>query len=198
MGRIVPNYRRYYVLGGSYFFTVVTADRCRILTSRTARDHLRAAFAECRERWPFRQDGLVILPDHLHALWTMPEDDPDFSRRWSTIKQLFTQRWLADGGPEAHPPLRDDRRRGVWQQRFWEHRIRDDRDVYNHLDYIHYNPVKHGLVSVPRDWPFSTFRRLVRRGWYDAGWGAGDDAPTSVVQATATAKEPGEFDNEAS
>lgn len=172
----MPNYRRYRVPGGTYFFTVVTQGRARILTTAEARKSFRAAIEECRRQWPFRIDGIVLLPDHLHAIWSLPRGDDDYKTRWAFIKKEFTKRWLAAGGSEQviSPARRARRRRGVWQPRYWEHVIEDEDDFESHLDYIHYNPVKHGLVESPRDWPYSSFHRWVRRGAYDPDWGRGN------------------------
>ena len=169
----MADYRRCYVPGGSFFFTVVTERRAAILGNDRARDLLRAALRDCRQRWPFRLDALVMLPDHLHAIWTLPPEDSDYSKRWGMIKKHFTQSWLAAGGHEQ--PRNDSRhryrRRGVWQRRFWEHTLRDEYDYARHFDYLHYNPVKHGLVRSPRYWPYSTFHYWVERGAYDLDWG---------------------------
>ena len=177
----MPNYRRYRVPGGTYFFTVVTQGRARILTTSEARASLCAAYAECRRRWPFRVDGIVLLPEHLHAIWSLPRGDDDYARRWAFIKKEFIRDWLATGGTEqvVSSARRGRNRRGVWQPRFWEHLIRDDDDFGRHLDYIHYNPVKHGLVDSPKDWPYSSFHRWVGRGAYDPDWGCGDPATLS-------------------
>jgi len=170
----MPNYRRYYVPGASVFFTVVTERRAKILGNDLTRDLLRAAFRDCFERWqPFRVDAMVMLPEHIHAIWTLPPDDCNFSKRWGAIKKHFTDAWLDLGGAEK--PRSDSRlrrrRRGVWQRGFWDHVLRDERDYKRHFDYIHYNPVKHGLVGCPRDWPYSSCHRWIKRGVYDPHWG---------------------------
>jgi putative transposase len=171
----VPNYRRAYAPGGSYFFTLVTAGRAPILCTDNARSCLRRAIRDARRRWPFGLAAIVLLPEHLHCVWTLPAGDAAFSRRWAWIKRAFTQGWLESGGAErgVSPSKRNDGRRGVWQRRFWEHALRDETDFERHCDYVHYNPVKHGLVSCPRDWPFSTFSRFVRAGDYPSDWGCG-------------------------
>jgi len=158
---VMSDYRRCYVPGGSYFFTVVTERRAAILANDRARDCLRDAIRHCQQQLPFRVDALVILPDHIHAIWTLPPDDCDYSKRWGVIKKYFTEHWLALGGAEQSVTasrLRY-RRRGIWQRRFWEHALRDEPDYQNHLDYLHFNPVKHGLVKNVRDWLYSSFRR---------------------------------------
>ena len=115
---------------------------------------------------------MVLLPDHLHALWSLPEGDADFPTRFAVLKKSFTERWLRGGGWEGvvSDSRRRNRRRGVWQRRFWEHVIRDQEDLNQHLDYIHYNPVKHGLARCPHEWAYSTFGRWVKRGGYDPKW----------------------------
>jgi putative transposase len=169
----MPDYRRSYIPGGTFFFTVVTEGRSRWLCEDMARDCLRAAIRGCRRRRPFSLDAMVLLPDHLHAIWTLPPGDIDYSGRWAWIKREFTRLWLASGGPETEvgPGRRDQRRRGVWQPRYWEHTIRDEDDLERHVEYIHFNPVKHGLCRYPSDWPFSSFHRYVRAGHYPAEWG---------------------------
>ena len=171
---VLSDYRRCYVPGGSYFFTVVTERRAGILANDRARDCLRNAIHHCRQLLPFHVDALVILPDHIHAIWTLPTDDCDYSKRWGIIKKHFTQTWLSLGGSEQ--PVSASRlhcrRRGVWQRRFWEHALRNERDYQNHFDYLHYNPVKHGLVKNVRDWPYSSFHRWVEQGVYSNQWGS--------------------------
>ena len=168
----MPNYRRARIPGGTFFFTVVTEKRARFLCDTSARVCLRKALRECRERWPFGIEALVLLPDHLHTIWSLPMHDCDFSRRWAFLKKEFTKLWLERGGIEqARSQSRErNRRRGVWQRRFWEHAIRDDGDLARHLDYIHYNPVKHGVATCPHAWSYSTFHRWVRVGVYAADW----------------------------
>lgn len=173
----MADYRRCYIPGGSFFFTVVTERRAPILGNDLARDLLRAAFRACRQRWPFRVDALVMLRDHLHAIWTLPPGDTDYSKRWGAIKKHFTQSWLALGGPEQPPTASRSRyrRRGIWQRRFWEHTLRDERDYGRHFDYLHYNPVKHGLVKSVKNWPYSTFHRYVKAGVYMNDWAGTKD-----------------------
>ncbi len=162
-------YRRNIVPGGTYFFTVTLADR----TSSALIDHvdtLRMAFRMARQERPFAIDAIVVLPEHLHAIWTLPSNDGDFSGRWKRIKAHFTRRLVAAG--VAVERRRDDEF-AVWQSRFWEHTIRDEADFERHVDYAHFNPVKHGLVNRVRDWPYSSFHAYVRRGLMPADW-AGD------------------------
>lgn len=175
----MPNYRRAYVPGGSYFFTLVTAGRAPLLCTDNGRVCLRRAIQGARVRWPFHTAAIVLLPDHLHSVWTLPAGDSRFSLRWAWIKKEFRKGWIGTGGAEQEvsPSKERDGRRGVWQRRFWEHRLRDETDFERHCDYIHYNPVKHGLVSCPGEWPFSTFLRFVRAGDYPPDWGC-ESKPT--------------------
>jgi putative transposase len=168
----MPNYRRAFSPGGTFFFTLVTYRRARFLCDERARALLHEAIEQCRDEHPFTIDALVLLPDHLHAIWTLPDGDADSSSRWGRIKRAFTQAWTSDHGWEgAVSESRDrERRRGVWQRRFWEHVIRDETDYQRHLDYVHYNPVKHGLAKCPHTWAWSTFHRHVREGHYVADW----------------------------
>ena len=172
----MPDFRRWYVPGGSYFFTLVTDRRAEILCLPTARTLLRAVVRQAQDRWPFRIDGWVLLPDHLHAIWTLPPGDSTYSVRWAWIKKEFTKGWLAAGGVEqvVTAGRAADGRRGVWQPKFWEHTLKDERDFEEHLNYVHFNPVKHGHVRRPVDWAWSTFHRWVRAGVYDRLWGSGD------------------------
>jgi len=173
----MSDYHRAYSPGGTFFFTVVTHDRQAFLCDTDARAHLRAVMQECRRTWPFEIQALVLLPDHLHTIWTLPEGDSDFSRRWGWIKKTFTQRWLACGHPaiKVSETKARRRRRGVWQVRFWEHEIRDERDMKAHFDYIHFNPVRHGLAHCPHAWPYSTFSKWVAQGEYSRDWSCACD-----------------------
>lgn len=169
----MPNYRRNYTSGGSYFFTVVTNNRAKILLVDGARRILREAIKDCQARWPFEIDAFVLLGDHLHTIWTLPANDANYSLCWSYIKKEFSKRYLAAGGQEQerNDSRQHRRERGFWQRRFWEHALRDEKDFERHVDYIHYNPVKHGLVSRAKDYPHSTFHRYQRQGVYDSSWG---------------------------
>ncbi|HEY2894155.1 MAG TPA: transposase [Pirellulales bacterium] len=169
----MSDYRRYFVPGGTYFFTIVTDRRIAIFSDPAARRLLGSVFRRCLDRTPFRVLAIVLLPDHLHCLWSLQPGDSAYSDRWRWLKAEFTRHWLAAGGSEA--PLRQpssrQRRRGVWQRRFWEHTIRNETDLEAHADYIHYNPVRHKLAARPRDWPWSSFHRWVRAGHYSPDWG---------------------------
>lgn len=181
----MPEYRRYFVPGGTYFFTVVTERRAAFFSNAAARRLLGSAMRRCQLRYPVDVIALVLLPDRLHALWALPPGDDAYALRWRWIKREFTRAWLAGGGQEQPrgESRRRQRRRGLWQRRYWEHTIRDEHDLESHFDYIHYNPVKHGLTSCPRDWPWSSFHRWVARGHYPADWGAGIVPPTAWSNA---------------
>ena len=166
----MTNYRRNFLSGGSFFFTVNLAERgLRLLTAHI--DLLRQAFRDVRRRHPFDIDAIVVLPDHLHAVWTLPEDDADFALRWRLIKTIFSHGLAADERISASRAGKGER--GLWQRRYWEHTIRDEGDLVRHVDYIHFNPVKHGHVTRVRDWPYSSFHRMVKLGIYPPDW-AGD------------------------
>jgi putative transposase len=163
----MPNYRRGRVAGGTYFFTVTLRNR-RAATLTNNIDLLRTAVRRVRAHHPFEIDACVVLPDHLHCIWTLPPDDDRYSLRWRLIKSIVSK-----GLPPAERRPRKlcvRSERGIWQRRFWEHTIRDDRDYARHLDYIHFNPVKHGYVPRAADWPYSTFHTYVRDGVLPLDW----------------------------
>jgi len=172
----MPNYRRAYTKGGTYFFTVTTYRRRPVLTQPRMREALRRAVLEVRRSWPFSIDAWVLLPDHLHCVWTLPPNDSDFSGRWAAIKRRVTRAYVeAVGQDVVESASRIARREGsLRQRRFWEHRIRDEEDLRRHVDYVYWNPVKHGYVDRVADWPHSTFHRDVARRIYPPDWGGGD------------------------
>jgi putative transposase len=191
----MPNFRRRFRPGGTYFFTVVTDGRRPILTSDLARPLLRDAIDRTRARWPFEIEAWVLLPDHAHSIWTLPDDDADYSRRWAFLKKEFTKAFLAAGGAEAPPTdgRLNDGRRGVWQPKFWEHTVRDEGDYERHFHYLHYNPVRHGLVRSPTEYPYSTFHRHVRSNVYEPSWGSDEGVtPFSLEGLDVEAMEFGE------
>jgi putative transposase len=165
-------YRRNFISGGSFFFTVNLADR-RLSLLTTHIDILRTAFRETHKRHPFTIDAIVVLPDHLHTIWTLPEGDADFATRWRLIKSGFSCGVTPDEVVSASRTVKGER--GIWQRRYWEHTIRDDNDFARHVDYIHINPVKHGLVRRVGDWQPSSLHRMVELGTYPEDW-AGDVA----------------------
>ena len=169
----MSRYRRSNTTGASYFFTLVTYRRQAILCEPPIRNALRNAITEVRQKRPFTIDAWVLLPDHFHCLWTLPPGDADYSMRWSLIKRKVSlscgprfkrQEWITSS-KQKH------RESTIWQRRYWEHQIRDESDHQRHLDYIHWNPVKHGHVEHVVDWPYSTFERYVKQGVYSMDWG---------------------------
>jgi REP-associated tyrosine transposase len=173
----MPNYRRNRIPGGTYFFTVNLRDRgSGLLVAQI--DALREAVREERRRSPFHIDAWVVLPDHMHCLWTLPQGDSEFPDRWRRIKAAFTKS-LPETRQVSLVKLRKSER-GIWQRGYWEHTIRDSRDYAAHMDYIHFNPVKHGLTQDPSDWPFSSFRHCVAAGFYPAGWLGGSAKPAET------------------
>ena len=167
-------YRRAKSPGSSYFFTVVTHNRRAILDSEDNISLLRHCFGQVLQKHSFKIDAIVILPNHIHAVWTLPPGDADYSTRWRLIKSCFSR----GCDPVYHGKVSDSRKakgeKAIWQRRFWEHLIRDEEDFRTHVDYIHYNPVHHGLVLAPKDWQWSSFHRYVARGIYDLHWGCSD------------------------
>jgi len=168
----MTNYKRYFLSGGTYFFTVNLAQRDKTLLIDYV-DDLRKVFAQVKEEQPFNIEAIVILPEHLHTIWTLPEGDSDFSNRWRKIKAGFSK--LIPRGERLSESRRSKGERGIWQRRFWEHVIRDELDYARHVDYIHYNPVKHGYCKSVKDWPHSSFHRYVDQGIYTKNWGEGLD-----------------------
>lgn len=153
----MPNYRRLFVPGGTCFFTLTLQDRrSRLLTDEI--DRLRAAYRKVSSERPFETVAMCVVPDHLHCVWTLPEDDADFSTRWRLIKTAFTKS-IADSGKGRRKGAR-----GIWQRRFWEHYVRDEKDLEACVNYVHWNPVKHGLAENVEDWPHSTWRRFHSAG----------------------------------
>ena len=164
--------------GGTYFFTVNLAQRHKTLLTDYV-DNLRSAFAITKTAHPFRIDAIVILPDHLHTIWTLPESDSDYPNRWRKIKGCFSRSLPKNGGYRSRSrKLKGER--GIWQRRYWEHAIRDKLDYKRHVDYVHYNPVKHGYCERVRDWPYSSFHRFVNRGIYTENWGEGGSVSGGV------------------
>lgn len=171
----MPEYRRAFVPGGTFFITIVTFNRYPILTQPRARAILHESWQAVSKRFPFSTDGICLLPDHLHALITLPDIETNFSIRIREIKRLFTIAYQAEIGslPSSNQSRLAKQEAAIWQRRFYEHTIRDERDLNMHIDYIHYNPVKHGLVDRVRDWEWSSFDRFVKDGFYPLDWGEG-------------------------
>jgi putative transposase len=163
----MPDYRRFGIAGGTYFFTVNLLERRQDFLVRHV-DALRTAVRATKRDRPFHIDAWVVQPGHMHTIWTLPEGDEDFSNRWKSIKIRFSQTLPRTERRSAVRVRKGER--GIWQRRFWEHAIRDERDYATHFDYIHFNPVKHGWTDKVIDWPFSSFHRYLRRGIYYADW----------------------------
>lgn len=160
------NYRRNLVPGGTYFFTVTLRDR----SSRLLIEHigsLRTAFHEVKRKHPFHIDAIVILPEHLHVIWTLPEGDADYPGRWRSIKSAFTHAVVKSGVAVAR---NEKGEYALWQRRYWEHTIADEDDFQRHIDYIHFNPIRHGWVKQVADWPHSSFHRYVEQGILPPNW----------------------------
>jgi len=176
----MPQYIRTNATGASYFFTVVTHHRRPILCEPIVRNALRAAIERTRTSRPFTIDAWVLMPDHLHCIWTLPIGDADFSTRWMKIKRSvsiachdhYHDLELMNSSKQKH------RESTIWQRRFWEHQLRDENDFANHMDYLHFNPVKHGLSQSVLEWPYSTFHRYVKEGVYAPDWGLEINSPT--------------------
>ena len=163
----MPRYRRNYVAGGTYFFTVNILQRHQSLLTDHV-DRLRESVRKVKCKRPFEIDAWVVLPNHIHAMWTLPEDDSDYSSRWREIKKAFTKQLPKEEGLSATRLKNGER--GIWQRRFWEHTINSELDYQNHINYIYLNPLKHGLVNQVKDWPYSSFHRDVARGLYEIDW----------------------------
>ena len=173
----MPDYRRYRVPGGTYFFTVNLLERRLDLLVRHI-DDLREAVRITKRERPFHIDAWVVLPDHMHTVWTLPPGDDDFSNRWKAIKIRFVQKLPRT---ERRSKVRVAKgERGVWQRRFWEHAIRNDNDYMRHVDYVHWNPMKHGLVQQVEQWPYSSFHRYVKEGIYPTDWAGGLETQLAV------------------
>lgn len=176
----MSRYRRTNTPGATYFFTVVTYRRRAFLCDEDVRTALREAILKVSGQYLFQIDAWVLLPDHLHAIWTLPPGDARFALRWQQIKRHVTlccgerlqkAEWMNDSKIKH-------RESTLWQRRYWEHQIRDDVDYQHHMDYLHYNPVKHGLVERVRDWPYSSFHRHITAGVYGEDWTMAPQADT--------------------
>jgi putative transposase len=166
-GKWMSQYRRNYAAGGTYFFTVNLLERNKsVLTNHIG--ILRESVFKVKRKRPFEIVAWVVLPDHLHAVWTLPEGDSDYSSRWREIKKAFSRQLPKKESLSATRLKHGER--GIWQRRFWEHTITSELDYQNHVDYVYLNPLKHGLVDQVKDWPYSSFHRDVARGLYENHW----------------------------
>jgi putative transposase len=174
----MPDYRRNWVQGGTYFFTVNLLERKRDLLV-TEIELLRDSVRRVKHLYPFDIVAWVVLPDHMHCIWTLPASDADFATRWRLIKLLFSKSLPKQERLSATRKSRNER--GIWQRRYWEHTIRDEMDFKRHVDYVHWNPMKHGLVQQLKDWPYSSFHHYVRDGLYPDDWVDGLESPLEVT-----------------
>jgi putative transposase len=174
----MSRYRRSDIPGGTYFFTVVTYRRRNILIEPESRTILREVINSVKQRHPFIINAWVLLPDHLHSIWTLPPGDHNYSKRWGLIKAGFSKQaknlfhreeWMNESKTRRKEST-------IWQRRYWEHQIRNSEDYQRHMDYLHFNPVKHGLVKRVIDWPYPTFHRHVKNGVYPEDWCGMTDA----------------------
>jgi putative transposase len=173
----MPEYRRSRVQGGTYFFTLVTYNRRPLFASKSNCELLVRVWNDVRSRHPFESVAACILPDHIHAIWTLPEGDDDYPMRWKEIKRLLTQEYKREN-VDGMPRTKSQQTQGeatLWHRRYWEHTICDQDDLNAHIDYVHINPLKHGLVSMVKDWPWSSFHRYVKAGVYPDDWGGKPD-----------------------
>jgi putative transposase len=166
----MTDYRRAWIEGGTYFFTQVTHQRQPWLCTDVARPLLRAAFLKVRQKYPFVVDAIVLLPDHIHCIWTLPTGDSDYATRWRLIKSYVTKQGAIKLQANRNESRQKRGESNLWQRRFWEHSIRDKADFSSHCDYIHYNPVRHGLCHRAIDWQYSSFHRYVAQGLYEVDW----------------------------
>ncbi|MDR3490651.1 MAG: transposase [Gammaproteobacteria bacterium] len=170
----MSQYIRYYHPGGYYFFTLVTHKRRPLFSDDENVEKLRVAIRKVKINHPFSLTAFVILPDHMHCIWKLPSNDKNFSTRWRLIKNYFSR--------EMQSPINLRKEKEIWQHRFWEHCIRDENDWRQHMDYIHYNPVKHNLVASPKNWKHSSFYYWVERGWYEENWALGEIDDFSKIE----------------
>ena len=174
----MPNYRRPHIPGGTYFITQVPYQRVPWLCGDVGRQALREAIITVKKSHLFSVDAIVLLPEHFHCLLTLPSDDADFSIRLKLIKIHVTRHYgsVLNINRPVSPSRQKRGERNLWQRRYWEHWIRDERDFATHCDYIHYNPVRHGLCKAPQDCPFSNVHRFIAEGIYRSDWGQ-DESP---------------------
>ncbi len=171
-------YRRSTVPGASYFFTLITHQRKQLFSDQTNVNRWQAAVTKVQLTRPFAVEAEVVMPDDLHMIWTLPETDADYATRIRLVKTAFTKEFPTTAGGGTLSASRASKgERDVWQRRYWEHLIRDEKDFKAHLDYIHINPVKHRLVARPGDWPHSTFGIWLAREAYEPWWGADEMPP---------------------
>ncbi|HEX9933985.1 MAG TPA: transposase [bacterium] len=182
----MARYRRSYIPGGTFFFTVVTYNRKPILVTEFSRQYLKDAWNTITQKYPFDLVACCLMPNHLHCIWTMPENDFDYSIRWRGIKGLFSRQYQRHINPkiQSTESYKKKREAAIWQRRFWEHTIFSQDDFNCPVDYIHCNPVKHGFVRNPIDWPWSTFHRYTKMGIYEKDWGVCEPLHLKEMETT--------------
>ena len=165
---VMPNYHRFKIEGAYYFFTVVTYKRRSLFTDDNTITVLKNAFQQVKSDRPFEMSAVCLLPDHLHCIWKMSHMDSDYSTRWSIIKRIFSKTYVKTSCVKLNQTRSRQKKRElpIFQRRFWEHYIRNEYDYWKHVHYIHYNPYRHGLVKHIADWPYSTYHRFCREGYY--------------------------------
>lgn len=173
----MTSYRRNFIPGGSYFFTVALADRSKPLLVIQV-DQLRKAFRAVKDAMPFDLVAIAVLPEHLHCVWSLPPGDSDYPARWRRIKAAFAHGFPKGEQRSASRIAKGER--GIWQRRYWEHTLRDEHDFMRHIDYIHFNPVKHGYAKRVAEWPYSSFRRYAAQGIYPLDWTGGENDEEGV------------------
>ena len=166
----MATFRRSVIPGATYFLTLNTYQRRKVLTEPLFYSALKQAFIQVKAKHPFTIDAFVLLPDHLHCIWTLPPGDGNYALGWNMIKRAVSQATRNDAAPLLSESYIKRKELGLWQRRFWEHQIRDDEDFARHVDYIHWNPMKHCYVARVMDWPYSSFHRYVRHGVYPSDW----------------------------
>jgi len=176
----MPHYRRIWSPGGTYFFTVNLLRRYNNDLLVRHIDALRQAVAWVKAKHPFTIHAWVVLPEHLHCVIELPENDANYALRWRLIKLAFSKS-MPYQARQRCLSRKKRHERGIWQRRYWEHKIRNDADYRAHMDYVHINPVKHGLVTQVADWPYSTFHHLVKKGFYEQDWGGGNEKDLSYT-----------------
>ncbi len=168
-------YRRYFQPGGTYFFTVVTYSRRKIFIQEKAFDLFNESICYVQGRKPFNINAFCVCPDHIHMIWTLPENDADYPTRWRLIKSYFSHHCKEGESLEISKSGVKKYGKQVWQHRYWEHFIRNEEDYSRHVEYIHFNPVKHGLASSPSLWKYSSFQDYVSQGLYPVEWGTKEE-----------------------
>jgi len=177
----MPEYRRVYVPGGTYFFTVVTYQHRKIFHDPQACELLKVIWSKVIKNFPFTTNTFCLLPDHFHCVITLPQNDTNFSIRLREIKRLFSVSFHDEKNNSLNCSRQKRSEKNIWQRRFWDHLIRNEKDFNNHIEYTHFNPVKHGYVNQVKDWEYSSFHKYVKSGWIDPNWGVTYQEPSEGI-----------------